>query len=169
MTSRMTTGRGEVRSTDVNRMIRLVVWSRLRPLGFGERTPRSAWRRWSRGVDVVNFQSFNRYLADAIGCTTFSFGLNFGVLLDYVPHRATPKPERIDPRRPKEWECDLRRRFPKGLSQPWFRPYANLEGLDARLPPWPVSDRSDTWYVKADGSNLSECVDDALQRILEEA
>ena len=79
----------EISSTDINRLIRHLVWARLRDVGFDRRTARTAWRRWSEGVDVVNFQSFNSYLAGGVGCTTFSFAVNLGTTLDYVPGSVT--------------------------------------------------------------------------------
>jgi hypothetical protein len=81
-------------STDVNRAIRRLVWARLREVGFERRTARTAWRRWDEGVDVVNFQSFNSYLAGGVGCTTFSFAVNLGAALDYVPGLASRDPMR---------------------------------------------------------------------------
>jgi len=65
-------------------------------------------------------------------------------------------------------------RLSKTLSQPWFRPLAssvrgNLpeslvkhrQGLMAVLRS-DVHDRTDTWFVRDDGANLSDCVTDLL-------
>jgi hypothetical protein len=106
-------------SSDVNKAIRHGIWTDLKEHGFIDRTARTAWRRWEGGVDVINFQSFNPYLADGVGCTTFSFGLNLGILLDAVPNY--PK---MDATRPKEHQCHLRLHLHKHLSQPLFHPYA---------------------------------------------
>jgi len=65
-------------------------------------------------------------------------------------------------------------RLSKTLPQPWFRPFAspvrgNLpeslvkhrQGLMAVLRT-DKHDRTDTWFVREDGANLSECVADLL-------
>jgi hypothetical protein len=145
----------EISSTDINRLIRHLVWARLRDVGFDRRTARTAWRRWSEGVDVVNFQSFNSYLAGGVGCTTFSFAVNLGTTLDYVPGSVTGEASR-----PKEWQCPLRLHLRKRLSQPIFRPYAGVRDLIGASAEDAV-DRSDVWYVNADGSNIEENVADA--------
>ena len=145
----------EISSTDINRLIRHLVWARLRDVGFDQRTARTAWRRWSEGVDVVNFQSFNAYLAGAVGCTTFSFAVNLGTTLDYLPGSVTGEASR-----PKEWQCPLRLHLRKRLSQPIFRPYAGVRDLIGASAEDAV-DRSDVWYVNADGSNIEETVADA--------
>ena len=53
-------------SREVNRVLKRVVWDELKGHGFVERTGRTAWRRRERTIDVVNFQSFNAYLAEQI-------------------------------------------------------------------------------------------------------
>jgi hypothetical protein len=62
----------------VTREIRRFVWPRLKKQGFTEFSARTAWRHSKAKIDVVNFQSFNSYLAGVIGCTTYSFALNLG-------------------------------------------------------------------------------------------
>jgi hypothetical protein len=57
-------------SKQVTKEIRRLAWSALREAGFDRHLGRSAYRDWASGVDVVNFQSFNSYLADGAGCTT---------------------------------------------------------------------------------------------------
>ncbi len=59
-------------SSDVNRALREMLWPALKDAGFVERTARTAWRRHADRIDVVNFQSFNAYLAQQIGATTFT-------------------------------------------------------------------------------------------------
>jgi hypothetical protein len=68
-----------VDSRDVTREIRRVVWPVLRAEGFDSFTGRFAWRYVESAVDVLNFQSFTASVADGVGCTPFSFGLNLGV------------------------------------------------------------------------------------------
>ena len=166
---------------DVTREIRRVVWPALREEGFEAFTGRSAWRYVGEAVDIVNFQSFSASLADGLGCTTFSFGVNLGV---WLPPDAweelEPKRDAKGRLRPEEYQCEPhRRQLKKSLAQPWFTPFSR----DTRR--WPPSlrlhreglqkvfrhdthDRLDIWFVLTDGSNLEECVADALRVIHEE-
>jgi hypothetical protein len=45
----------------------------MRAAGFDSFTGRTAWRYIDTAVDVVNFQSFSASIANAVGCTPFSF------------------------------------------------------------------------------------------------
>jgi hypothetical protein len=164
----------------VTRQIRRVVWPRLRDAGFEGFTGRNAWRYVGDDVDLVNFQSFGGTLSDAVGCTSFSFGVNLGVCR---PADAPSIPARRDAQgrpQPRDYECvPHRRRLHKSLSQPWFQPFRQ----DVRR--WPLSfrlhreglkrvlrtethDRSDIWFVLPDGSNLDECVQEAVAAIARE-
>ena len=154
-------------SKDVNRALRTVVWPALDRLGFGRRTSRTAWRDRGAVIQVVNFQSFNSYLADGMGATTFSFCVNLGV---YVPEIASISGMSAflrDPARPQEPQCQARKHLAKSIAQ--------LDGPRRRErvdpSPNPVSprawvDRPDVWFVHADGSNVDDVVLDARDRIL---
>lgn len=78
-------------SRDVSRRIRSDVWPRLRNHGFTDFSSRSAWRRGAGIIDVVNFQSFNSYHAEALGVTTHSFCVNLGCYLADIPPTWPPK------------------------------------------------------------------------------
>jgi len=69
----------------VAREIKNEIWPLLRNHGFSEFTGKSAWRRLPEQIHVVNFQSFSRYLAERVGCTTFSFALNLGIYFRTIP------------------------------------------------------------------------------------
>jgi hypothetical protein len=167
-----------VDAREVTREIRRVVWPALRDEGFAAFTGRTAWRYVADDVDVVNFQSFSASLADTIGCTTFSFALNLGVWLAEDDNAQNLKLRRdADGRlRPEEYQCPHRLDLPKSLEQPWFKPFSR----DTRR--WPLSlrrhrqglekvfrhdqhDRTDIWFVQANGSNLGDCLEDALRAI----
>jgi hypothetical protein len=166
-----------VDSRDVTGEIRRVVWPTLRDAGFDEFTTRTAWRHHEDATDVLNFQSFSASLADAVGCTPFSFSVNLGV---WVPGELEPrvlKPDAKGRPRPAEWECSKRLHLTKSLEQPWFQPFASRgssrwpralrihrEGLK-RLLLHDRHDRDEIWFVLEDGSNLVATVADALERI----
>ena len=111
--------------------------------------------------------------ADAVGCTSYSFG----AFVAFLPAYLRSDRIRSDPEgrlRPHYWECDLNMPLSKTLPQPWFRPFASpvrsnqlesfvkhRQGLMQVLRT-DVHDRTDTWFVREDGTNLSECVADLL-------
>lgn len=140
--------RAIMESKTVNRQIRAVIWPPLKELGFSAFTSRTAWRYRARKIDVVNFQSFNSYLANSLGCTTYSFGLNLGCYFTDVPNQFPPGTiKEVDGRLlPPEYVCHLRRALEKNIRQ------AELK-------------RRDIWYVDAEGKHLPIVIQDALQAI----
>ena len=133
----------------VAREIKSEIWPLLRREGFTEFNPKTAWRYVPDQIHVVNFQSFSSYLAQVVGCTTFSFALNLGIFFRAIPlhYRIRKGP---DPSvKPQEYHCHFRHRLLKGIEQP-------------------ILPRRDTWYVERDGSNLLETLADARTRIEKE-
>jgi len=90
-----------------SKLIRSEIWPILRRQGFTKLNARNAWRYRQPLIDVVNFQSFNSYLAEGIGCTTYSFGVNLGV---YVQDGLDSQVKRNKAGRllPHEAECAYR-------------------------------------------------------------
>ena len=123
-------------SAAVNKLIRSEIWPLLRAQGFTQFDSRTARRFSSWRTDVVNFQSFNAYLADGIGCTTYSFAVNLGV------HLAGGWGDRWIPRDkrgrclPAEYHCAFRTQLQKRTVVDGF----------ARL---------DIFYVDAEGRTLA--------------
>lgn len=164
-------------SRDVTREIRRVVWPVLREEGFDSFTGRTAWRYVESAVDVLNFQSFSASLADGVGCTPYSFGLNLGVWVPGELEAPVLKSDASGRPRPAEWECMKRAKLQKSVEQPWFEPFSS-----AKTSRWPRAlrkhreglrqvirrdrhDRPEIWFVVADGSNLEAMVGDALAAI----
>jgi hypothetical protein len=135
-------------SAAVNRELRAVVRPALQTHGFSVFTTRSAWRYGSDRIEVVNFQSFNSYLAAGLQCTTYSFSLNLGIYLCAVPTDHRP-PVRKGHEAPDEAACHLRRRLERGLEQPELA-------------------RHEIWYVDPAGAYLSAAVQDARRALLED-
>ena len=134
-------------SSAVNKEIKSVIRPILRDAGFIQFTLRTAWRYGDNKIDVLNFQSFNSYLANSLGCTTYSFCVRLG-----CSFAAIPKRERIKQKegylRPEEYECDFRTPLLKTIRQPDLK-------------------RRDVWYVDPSGQNLSEVIEGAKNAILE--
>jgi hypothetical protein len=167
-----------VDAREVTREIRRLVWPVLRGEGFSAFTGRTGWRYVAGDIDVVNFQSLSASLADAVGCTAFSFGVNLGVWLaeDVAPEGLNIKQDADGRLRLEEYQCPHRLGLEKSLEQPWFTPFTR----DTRTWPLPLRrhrkglqrvfrhdqhDRADIWFVLEDGSNLGECLEDALRAI----
>lgn len=122
------------------------IWPLLRREGFTNFNPKTAWRYTPEQIHVVNYQSFNSYLAERVGCTTFSFALNLGIFFRAIPLRR-PGTEGPDPfMKPQAYHCHFHHRLLKNIEQ-------------LALP------RRDTWYVETDGGNLLQCLDDSRTAI----
>jgi hypothetical protein len=136
-----------VDSSVVNREIKSVIRPSLQDAGFTQFTTRTGWRYAGEKIDVVNFQSFNSYLANSLGCTTYSFCVRLGCSFDAIPRseRVKRKDEFF---RPEEYECHFRRPLQKTIQRP------NLK-------------RRDVWYVDPAGKNLDIVIADAKKAILE--
>lgn len=114
----------------------------LKERGFCKFTSRYAWRIHQDRIDVLNFQSFNDYLASGLGCTTYSFAVNLGCYLRRIEAGPTfPRVIVTDARLPKEYECQFRGKLTRSFEQ-------------AELP------RRDIWYVDPTGSYLKRVAHD---------
>ena len=132
----------------VSQLIRKAVWPRLRDQAFSKFSSRDAWR-FGRAFCVVNFQSFSSYLANGLGCTTFSFAVNLGLNFDFMPLGMTMRMPSIE-RPPRESECIFRKPLLRRLNQPG-------------------NEHPQIWTVDPSGNNAEECVSDALNVLLRDA
>jgi len=131
-----------ISSREVNAELRSLVWPELCERGFIERTQRTAWRDHPHSVAVVNFQSFNSYLAQMLDATTFSFAVNLGVRARASSAHREEIKVKNGKLRPGEHQCNVRLVLQRSLDQPELA-------------------RRDIWYVRPNGSNLTEAVEDA--------
>jgi hypothetical protein len=119
------------------------LWKGVRPLlkaaGWTSFTSRTARRVYDERIDVINFQSFNTYLANKIGSTTFSFCVRLGCYFRFIPERVHIKVRDGLPM-PEEYNCHLRYTIRKKLLQPECA-------------------RTDVFYVDPDGMYLPLVVD----------
>jgi hypothetical protein len=141
-------------SKAVDALLRPQIWRALSERGFARRTGRTAWRDGRNGIQVVNVQSFNSYLAEVLHVTSFSFAVKLGVFYPAIAAVAPQGRFVADPTRPKEHDCQARRTVEKTMAQ-------DHVGADRG---W--IDRPDIWYVLGDGSNLDDVVADASERVL---
>lgn len=128
----------------VNREIKKAVWPALKDAGFDCFTSRAAWRHNLDSIDVLEIQSFNKYNADVLGVTTFSFGVKLGKFLRYVPPRWAPK-VKDGIQIPSEPECVFR---------------------GALLPEVSAAPSSGTiWSIDPHGRNLLWCIRDVKTQL----
>ena len=92
----------------------------LKRSGFKDNSGRTYWRYDNDRIDIVNFQSFNSYNAEIIGCTTFSFAVNLACFLRYIPSGTEIK-SKDQQLRPIESQGHFRCRLQKGIYQPEIR------------------------------------------------
>jgi hypothetical protein len=129
----------------VNQAIRSEVRPLLSGAGFSRTTARTFWRYHPDRVDVVNFQSFNSYNAGVLDVTTYSYALNLGCYLRYIPNqypnaRGSERLEGEKPQ-PKEYDCQMRGRL--------RRSYSERACSDTQI-----------WYIDSRGTNLDKAVHD---------
>ncbi|QCI95965.1 DUF4304 domain-containing protein [Novosphingobium sp. EMRT-2] len=132
-------------SKAVNKEIRARIWPLLKDIGFSRFTPRTAWRYRGDKIDVLNFQSFNSYNASVLGITSFSFCVNLGSYLNYVPSKWPVKVKDGQPI-PNEAECHFRRRL--------MRSVTSLG-----------KEHADIWNVDEQGRNLLWCIQDVAEQL----
>lgn len=133
-------------SHHVNKHIREHIRPGLKKHGFTEFTARSAWRQRPDRIDVVNFQSFNSYLAESVGCTTYSFSVNLGCFLTYIPGQRPNIKEKDGLLLPEEYDCPLRARLERTFKQKELQ-------------------RTDIWYIDPGGKYLIPALHDVNQQI----
>ena len=131
-------------STVVNKEIKKLVWPILKVAGFATFSSRAAWRHTGSEIDVLEFQSFNKYNADVLGITTFSFAVRLGKFPLYVPPRWPPKTKN-GLLLPSESECPFRGSLQCSMQSP-------------------AKDKT-IWSVDSDGRNLSWCIQDVIKQL----
>lgn len=132
-------------SKTVNRSIRTSIWPLLKHAGFRATTPRSAWRHESDRINVVNFSSFNSYNADVMGVTTYSFAVNLGTYLLYVPPQWPLKKIKDGVPYPTEPECQFRGSLVPSIPQPHTNKCV--------------------WFIDEKGSNLPWAIKDVVNQL----
>ncbi len=130
----------------VNKQIREHIRPGLKNNGFTVFTSRSAWRYRKDRIDVINFQSFNSYLAESLGCTTYSFSVNLGCYLTYIPQQRLNMKAKNGLLLPAEYDCPLRGRLKRRFRQSELR-------------------RKDIWYIDDKGRYLTRCMQDVNEQI----
>lgn len=128
----------------VNREIKRAVWPALKEAGFTRFTQRVAWRHHNDSIDVLDFQSFNSYNADILGITKFSFCVNLGKYLLYIPPQWDTK-VKDGLQLPREAEC---------LFRGHLSPKISAATTDKTI-----------WSVDHTGKNLLWCIQDVLSQI----
>jgi hypothetical protein len=133
----------------VNKAIAKEIRPFLESVGFSGFLPRTSWRYHEDRIDVINFQSFNSYLAASVGCTTYSFSVNLGCYLLCIPDQF-PIKEKGGHKRPEEYHCHFRGRLTRSFLQ------KELE-------------RTDTWFIDGEARYLPQAISDVREQIAEVA
>lgn len=127
------------------------LWKVVRPVlkdaGWTSFSSRTARRFGKPRIDVVNFQSFNSYLASAIGSTTYSFSVRLGCFFPAIPHSGIEIKAGL--LMPEEYNCYLRYTIHKKFLQP-------------------ECTRTDVFYVDPKGEYLPTVVEAVREGIVTE-
>ncbi len=135
-------------SKQVTKAINLIIRPMLKANGFDKFTGRTYWRYHCDRIDILNFESFNAYNADVLGCTTFSFGVKLAVFMNYIPMENVKEKNGL--KRPKEYEGHFRSHIDKAIVQKEFP-------------------RKDIWFVDKEGKYLETVILDCKAQIEREA
>ena len=132
----------------VSAAIRAEIRPFLKEEGFSRFTGRTAWRYHDDRIDVVNFQSFNSYNAEVIGCTTYSFALNLGTYFGYIRDQFDADKNNLQNPdfRPAEYICHFR----GGLTRSFWQ--------------WQLQ-RRDIWYIDRKGKSLEKSIRDTRRAL----
>jgi hypothetical protein len=125
-------------SKAINKLIRTEVWPILHEQGFSVFGSRSAFAYKPPFINVFSFQSFNSYLAEGLGCTTYSFTPRLGVYVIGSPGEYRVKRDREDRLQPFEYECSFRGALRKRTPVDGFA-------------------RDDIFYIDPEGRTTAEC------------
>jgi hypothetical protein len=132
----------------INKLIRSEVWPILREQGFGHFESRNAFAYKGRFINVVHFQSFNSYLADGLGCTTYSFTVRLGTYVIGSPGKEYVSIDNAGRLMPSEPQCSFRTVLRKSTPVDGFA-------------------REDLFYIDPDGRTAAACFRE-VQRLLRE-
>lgn len=133
----------------VNKSIKNHIWSFLKEQGFSKFTSRNAWRFNQDTIEIVNFQSFNSYLAELLGCTIYSFAVNLGIYFTFIPEQFPNNPikKKDGLLLPDECECHFRKVLPKSLLQPELV-------------------RKNIWYINETGDDIDVAMVDVKHMLI---
>ena len=163
----MTGGAVAMSSKVVDGWLRRQFWPELEAAGFSRRSGRTAWRDVPGAIQVANVQSFNSYLAEVLGSTTYSFSVNLGVFVEAIAERSRMTQFVKVRTQPLEQQCHVRMSPAKSIDQSPEVLLRELEQDAGTAPVW-WKDRSDLWYVLPTGANLDAVVTDAASAVLEQ-
>jgi hypothetical protein len=152
----------------VNEEIKKVIWPKLKAQNFTYSIERTIWRFSPEIIEVIDFESFSEYNAYLVGCTPFSFQVNVGIY--YKSVEKTPWFTDVPLSTPAEYHCQARSHLLKTLDQTdLFFSHKKLNFGNQILSLFSRKknkvDKKTIWYVKDDGSNLTEVVNDVSKRI----
>lgn len=137
-------------SKAVNKLIRSEAWPLLRDQGFSKFESRTAFRYRGPFINVVNFQSFNSYLAAGVGCTTFSFAINLGVYVIGSAREHFLKRDDSGLLLPREYDCSFRTSLKKRTP---------IDGFS----------REDIFYIDPSGHSAASCFQEVRHLLTEVA
>jgi hypothetical protein len=132
-------------SKQVTKEINSIIRPVLKENGFNKFTGRTYWRYKTDRIDILNFQSYNSYNAEVMGCTTFSFAVNLSTFLNYIPTETEIK-EKNGLKRPAEYDGQFRSGIKKRIEQKEFT-------------------NENIWFINNDRNYLTSAITDCKNQI----
>jgi hypothetical protein len=141
----------------LNKSLRQRVVPLLREAGFQQVDARNAWSWRDDCVCVFNIRSVGRYFSEVTGWPPGSVCVWLGVFFTFTPRPTGMKHDAQGRQRPQEYECHMRSGLSRGLDQS-----ARIRVLHNPA----ERQRTDIWWVEADGSNADEVACDIAAAIV---
>jgi hypothetical protein len=128
-------------ASNLEQWMHALLWAPALGLGFTAPQDRTAWRYHVNRVDVVQVRSLGPKAADDLGASALSFCISLGIHA-FASTWERELPLRNGKPQPAPVHCDLRLELRKAIPQ-----------LELR--------RTDVWFVRSDGTNLTATLADA--------
>jgi hypothetical protein len=148
-----------IKSGDINKVIREIIFPTLKDLGFTKFRGRTAWRYLDEAIWVFNIKAVGAYFSLVTGFPPASLHASLGIYYREFPQ--SPEVE-IDAKDrlpiPKEFHCHTRYGLENIHDQTSLR-------SDAMLPQ--ERRRTDIWWIDPEGRNVTSVIHDIKNSILE--
>jgi hypothetical protein len=150
-----------INSGQVNKTLRRYIGPLLRGAGFQRVEARRAWRWGEASISHVVVRSVGGYFSQVTGWPSQSLVAEIGVYFPTIPPDGSrlPKVDKAGRLTPAEFQCHLRGNLYASIDQTQDK--AVLGNLAERR-------RTDIWWVRPNGSNVIEVVEDITTALLEQ-
>ena len=148
-------------SSDIDKMIRKIIFHSLKENGFSKTKRRTAWGWHDDCIWVFHIKAVGHFHSSITHWPSASLTVNLGIYYPYLPHIKEAKKDKNGLMYPKEYECNRRAELTCSYDQLKYTEFVNCNSSEKK--------RRDIWWIQPDGSNISEVINDINNRFLEHA